>query len=429
MKLIEKFKNNKTAKDSFLVLMANGISQVMGLLIVLIVSKVLSVAEYGVYTLLNNISSFVSDMADMGMNSSITRFVAEYRVAEDRRNEEQLIAYAIKRKIVSLVIVFVVVLVFAKPLAKLFLHDVSKYQYLYLVIFICGFSLFVGAMRAIIQGRQEYEKYFLSIVVWNSVWFVAMLLFSICGKLTITSSMIAQVLSGFVNLSLTIKLVGIDKSILKSSVQVRTDIKTKFNNFGNWMMLWSIFALLQSRLDVFMLATLTTAEQVSYYDIASKLIRPVLMVTSAYSQVLNPQFASIINRDELHGKIRSASKFILLVSVGIVLAIFCIKSVVILLFGMKYENSIVPCQMLMFAIIFFVWTIPFNSALYALNMPYVFTIAAFVGLVVTAIGNFFLLGKYGAIGASITFIAAQIVGLVIAVVAYIMMNRKDKNEQ
>ena len=85
--------------------------------------------------------------------------------------------------------------------------------------------------------------------------------------------------------------------------------------------------------------------------------------------------------------------------------------------------------MLLFAIIFFVWTIPFNSALYALNKPYIFSMAAFVGLVVTAIGDYLLLGKYGAIGAAYTYIAAQIVGLIIALGAYILIviRRKGGN--
>lgn len=424
MKLIEKLKS-KTAKDSMLTLSGNLIAQFLSLFVIIIVSRFLSVAEYGIYSVLNNISSFVQDMADMGMNGAITRFVAEFRANDELEKENQVIRYSIKRKLINLVIVFILLVLCAKPIASYWLHDSSKYQYIYLIILTCAFSLLVSAIRSILQGRLEFKRYFISVVAWNFVWAGTIVLMAFSNNLTVVSSIIAGVVSGAINLILCIKLVGIDISQVIYTKEINEEVKNKFNNFGNWMLLWALFAILQSKLDVFMLASFTTTEQVSYYDIASKVIKPVLMVVSAYAQVLNPQFASM-DRNKLKERIKAVAKFIGLISAVIIVGIILVGPVINLVFGHKYDNSIIPAQMLLFAIIFYVWTVPFNSALYALNKPFIFTLAAFIGLIVTAIGDYLLLGEYGAKGAAFTFIAAQIVGLIVALGAYIIIVKKGK---
>ena len=424
MSLSEKLKS-KTAKDSILTLSSNLISQIMSLIVVIVVSRFLSVTDYGIYSILNNISSFVQDMADMGMNGAITRFIAEFRAKGEREKENQVISYSLKRKFLNLIIVFIILVTTAKPIASYWLHDAEKYPYIYLIILTCAFSLLVSALRAILQGRQEFQKYFISVVIWNFVWVSVILIMAFCGYLTVASSIISGAISGMVNLILCLKLVHLKIWTTIRTTEIEYEVKKEFNNFGNWMLLWALFSILQSKLDVFMLATFTSAEQVSYYDIASKVIKPVLMVVSAYAQVLNPQFASM-EKSKLKQRIVAVAKFIGIVSLVIIVGIVAVDPVIKIVFGSKYDNSIVPAQLLLFAIIFYVWTVPFNSALYALNKPYIFTIGAFVGLVVTAVGDYFLLNKYGAIGAAITYIAAQVVALIVALLAYIIIARKEK---
>ena len=56
MKVLEKLKS-KTVKDSALTLSGNLIAQFLSLFVVIIVSRFLSVAEYGIYSILNNITT------------------------------------------------------------------------------------------------------------------------------------------------------------------------------------------------------------------------------------------------------------------------------------------------------------------------------------------------------------------------------------
>lgn len=424
MKFFEKL-NNKTLKDSSLILSGNLISQIVSMFVTIIVSRSLSVIDYALYSILNNISSFVTDMADMGMNSAITKFVAEYRLKGEIKKENQLIRYALKRKLINLIIVFFVLTIGARPIAAHWLHDDTLFFCVYLVIVTTAFSLFVTALRAVLQGRQEFKKYFITVVTWSFIWCGSIMFIEAIGRLTIFSSVLSSALSGSINLVLCIYLVHLNIHESIPFIKIDKCVKKKFNNFGYWMLLWALFAILQSKLDVFMLATFTTSEEVSYYDIAAKMTKPILMLISSYAQVLNPQFASI-PKLKIRKKINSIIKPTILISIGIVACIFLVEPIIQIIFGHKYDMAIFPARLLFIAILFYVWTVPFNSALYALDKAYIFTLAAFIGLIVTAIGDYLLLSDYGAIGAAITYIIAQIVGFSVAYGSYITISIREK---
>lgn len=426
MKALKFIKRGSTTKNSALVLLGNIISQITGFFVIVIIGRGLSVSDYGIYSVLNNISSFVTDLADMGMNGATTRFVAEYHSKEDYDLESALILYSMRRKILNIVIVFTILVIGARPIAKYMLHDEIHYKWVYLVIVTCAVSLMIGAFRAILQGRQSFSRYFISMALWNIVWWLGIFIINYLGMLDVTTSLFAGVLSGIINLLLCLRFV--DYHQIKKTKSIPDEIRKKFNEFGFWMALWALCAILQSRMDIFLLASLTTTEQVSYYDIAIKLTKPVLMVASAYSQVLNPQFASLNTQAEVSSRIKRLIKYVSLISLFIVACIIIVEPVVFVVFGHKYDSSIIPSRLLLFADGFFVWTIPYNSALYAMNKPFIFTIAAFAGLIVTVIGDLLLLGKYGAIGAAVTFILAQIIGLVVAIVSYNIIKNKDKRK-
>lgn len=415
---------DKSAKDTILTLISNASSQVLSFFVTIMVSKSLSVTNFGLYSVINSVTSFITDLADLGMNSSLTRFVSECHAQNLVRQENKIISYTIRKKIVSLLFVLVLLFLFSRPIAKYIFHDEQLYYYVIFIFVSSGFSLLVGALRAVLQGRREFHKFSLVVVMWNLIWAGVIFLFYFLGKLSVLSSLLAGIISGSVNLFLCVKLTDLKLSKLLNCTDLEASYKRQLNNFSNWMIVWSVFSILQSKADVFLLATLTTKAEVSYYEIASKIIKPVLMVIASYSQVLNPQFASI-DRNKLHDKIIEIRKFIFILSGFVIIFLIMVGPILNFIWGIKYAKSIIPAQMLLIAIIFYAWTVPFNSALYALNKPHIFTIAALAGLVVTIIGDILLLPKYGAIGASITYIFAQIIGLVIAFSGYKKYNFKE----
>lgn len=417
MNRLNRIFKNREIQDSSLVIISNILAQLLNFFVVMIITRVLSVDEYGKYAILNTILSLATDLSDMGMNSSVTKFVAEY-YQNDRKYEKTIILYAVRKKLCNSALVILLMMCSSRFIANYFIHDESYTVYVAIVSFCIGFTLISSMNKAIFQGRQIYKLYLYSIIIDTVTYVVFIFLLYKFNRLNVFSIIISNILRMLISMITSSLMVGINIGEIFSYSIDNQDIIKKFSSFSKWMVLWAIFANLQSRADVILLSRLTTIEQVSYYEVANKLTKPILLVLSAYSTVMNPIYAQLKSKQELKKKVIQTAKFIVFISICLIVACFLSGPIVNTLFGYKYNMSIVPLRIMLISLIFFIWTVPYNSALYAINKPYIFALAAGIGLFINIIGDYAFLPKYGAIGAAMTYFIAQLESFLVAYIAY-----------
>lgn len=417
MKYLNRILKNRELHDSSIVLFSNIFAQAVNFIVVLIITKVLSVDEYGKYAIINTILSLAIDLSDMGMNSSVTKFVAEYH-NKDQTFERTVITYATRKKLRNSALVIALMMLSSKFIASFFVHDDSYTIYVIIVSFCIGFTLISSMNKAIFQGRQIYKLYFYSVVIDTISYFALVGIFYITNNLTVFSVIVSNVIRMLISMWSSSLMAGLNiREILSVTVE-NSEVINKFSSFSKWMLLWAVFANLQSRADVILLSQLTTISQVSYYDVANKLTKPILLVLSAYATVMNPIYAQLGSSKELKNKVKQTAKFIAAVSGLLIIACLLSEPVLVILFGNKYNSSIIPLRIMLISLIFFVWTVPYNSALYALNKPSIFALAAGIGLLINIAGDYLLLPKFGAVGAAMTYFIAQVESFLVAYIAY-----------
>lgn len=418
---------SKILQNISYVLFANLISQVESMIFVAIAARLWDVEVYGIYSIITMILSLAIDLSDMGMNGAVVRFTAEYHSKEEYEKEEELVNLAVKRKIRNSIITCLLISVGSPIISIILLKDSSYFLYIIISSIAIMFALIYSLNNSVLQGRLEYKKYFKSMICFNLVLFIMLLLLYIFNKFTVMNVIIVNVINYIISSIYSIKLIKFDIKHIFRKKKVERKIESKFTKYSRWMVLWSVLSILQSKIDILMLAKLTTTFQVAYYDIGMKMAKPFFMLFNSAGQVINPIFASILSKDELKNKFEKVSKFSIGLSILIILSVLVCKYPILIIFGSKYENSIIPLQIILISLVFYVWTMPFNSVLYTLNKPHVFVIAAGLGLIVTVIGNLFLLPNFGAIGASMTYLFAQIIGFIVSYIGYSYYKRKLLN--
>lgn len=405
--------------------------QIRSFIFVLIATKALSVEEYGIYTLVMMLVMTAAELSDLGMNSAVTRFSAQYHANKELKKEHDLICFAFKRKFFNAVIVVSLLVVFSKQIA-VFLTGESTYDSMIMISSIgVFFALLNGLNNAVLQGRKLFSQYLKTslIVFVNSLIIISVIYFFHL----ITMKLLVIYNIAILAMSFILSYFFLKYDLRDCLKKIKNDEVIKnFNSFGRWMFLWAILAVMQSKIDILMLSQLTNITQVAYYDIAMKFTRPCLMIVAAYGQVLNPVMASITSKEMLKTKLKTTNKVVLVMSMGIIAVIFLAPYIIEFIFDSKYINSILPLQILLISLVFYIGTIPYNTALYVMNKPQVFSVAAAMGVIITIVGNYFLLQDYGAVGAAITFLFVQLLGFIISYFAYkkyLKVNGDDYNDR
>lgn len=179
------------------------------------------------------------------------------------------------------------------------------------------------------------------------------------------------------------------------------------------LFLYNAATTIYTNLDTVMLGMMTCDNQVGYYNAAVKIKGILASVVTAMSAVLLPRvsyYLSNNNRKEFSRIIKKTFQFVLLISIP--LAVFFVlasKPAIMILAGEDYLPSIIPMQIITPSIIFIgIGSITAWQMLIPLCMEKVTVIGAVVGAIIDLIINFLLIPKFGASGAAIGTLIAEI---------------------
>ena len=128
-----------------------------GMVSVKVVAVIIGPAGIALLGQLNNFSSILLGMANGGINSGITKYVAEYKDYENK--VKGYISNALRITLVCSFVISLILIFFCKPLSKMIL--LSKEYYYVIIVFGITISLFTlnGLVVSILNGYKEFKLY------------------------------------------------------------------------------------------------------------------------------------------------------------------------------------------------------------------------------------------------------------------------------
>lgn len=411
--MIKKIFSTEIFKDSFNVFATNLLSKVLGFLIIFIIVKQLSVPDYGKLTVLLAIITTVSEMVAAGLNASILRYTAIYRENQEKLNK-LLVTNLINIFFIGLGIIILVYFT-SSSISLLILGNENFSKQIEIVSYGVLFTFLYGALLSFFLGLQNYKAYFIYSILFQLIRLIILLLIIDQSLISIDSFLVLFVITPVVTFligiffikNLKFKIKYYDKEIVKETY-----------HFGKWMFLWAIVVVVQSKMDIFLLSSLTTPEDVSYYDIAQKFVLMSMIVFTSYGAVLKPRMSVLTSKESILSEVKGTYKVIFGFNLYIILLIFILPFIIKMLFGDDYINSIIPLQIMLASLILFVWTLPFNTSMYAFGKSNVFFFIAFINLIVNIISSLTFIPIFGAIGGSISFFIVNVSSLLFSYIFY-----------
>lgn len=195
------------------------------------------------------------------------------------------------------------------------------------------------------------------------------------------------------------------------------DLKKIHLYLSSAIVIWaiSIFAQVYNSLDIVLLGLFRPAQEVGYYSVARRITGGVILLMTFLASAILPHLSHTFKKDML--SFHNATRKYLMVSGGIFIAIF----VPILLFGdqiismtvgHEYLPASIPLKMMLMALVLITFNLPYSTGLIAAGMETEVLKQACASAVLSVFLNFLLIPRYGMIGASTSFICAELLALV-----------------
>lgn len=390
-------------RSFFITSSATIVNGILGVLFYILVANLLGPTSFGIFTIAITVLILISDIANLGTDTGIIRFLGKYSRANQTKSL-QFLKLGLEFKFLVWILIltagwwimpFVAIDFFTKPELIVPLRIV--------LIGIGGVMLFSFVSSAI-QGLQKYFVWsFLNIFV-NLVRLILLVTLSFLALLSINNSLWIYILVPSLGF-----LIGI--SLLPNFLSVKNEksVAKEFFHYNKWVALFMILAAISNRVDIFLVGRFLPATGAGIYGAASQLGAIIPQLIFAIAAVAAPKLASFTNETEAKDYLK---KLQLLVSIIAIIALFGIplaKIFIPFFYGTAYLDSINIFIVLFLAQLIFLISLPVHQAVfYYFAKPQLFVWITLIHLILMIVLGRYFIGTLGLMGMAVTVLIGNI---------------------
>lgn len=394
------------SKNALYILSSNIITLPIGIVFIGLISRNLSVTEFGTLSIFITFFTIASAFAELGISSTMVRFSSYYRKNDERKMYE-VFKIALQVKFLINLIILVIGISVSKYIALNLYHDpvlITPLKYAFFVGFLMNFKEY---FNSVLRSLNKFKII--------STGFVIQSLFQLClvfllikyDSLTLFHAMLIYFLTPISFFLFSGYFIPWKRS-LKSHTS--KELLPKLFSFGKWMSFVYLLDTFAYHLDVIMLKYFVSSEQVGYYFAANKVMHLLWLASGAFSFVLLPKISEFAGENknkfkELPFKIINHTAFI---AIPMAFGMYALSDQIILIvFGSRYVPSIPVVNLLVLAGLSEFLMLGTGPILMNIGKVKSFFYGSLINVVMIVFLNFTLIPLYGirgaAIGTSISF--------------------------
>ena len=394
-----------TFKQSQITIVGTIINGALGALFYIVLARFLGPSDFGILTIALTTMVLIADIADVGTNTGLVRFVSA-NLINNGDKALQFLKLSLSIKLVVWIFSSLLTYILAPFLASGIFHKTELVMPLRLVAFGVGGALLFTFATSALQAFQKYYLWSLINIITNTLRLVLIVILAYLLMLNIEISLIIYIAMPFFGFFVALLFLPTKNFLL---VKNETSLVRELFKYNIPVAIFTIIAAFSARLDTYMNAFLLSSREVGIYAAANQLVQIMPQLISALGLVAAPKFASFQTNKQMLVYLK---KFQLLVAgiclVGIISMPFLIY-LIPLLFGKAYVAAVMPFIFLFIAQLIFLFSIPVHQAIiFYFGKPNIFIGVSLGHLLIIGIVGYYLISLYGVVGASLTVLIGMI---------------------
>lgn len=392
-------KLKKTIKHSIIYSLGNLSSKLVGLILLPLYTEYLTTSEYGILALLEVTSQILILMLGLNLSTAMLRWCS----AEKDENRKRSIVFTIS---FSTVIISLLSLIFLLPFVDFFselFFDHNRYSNYFTILF---FSIAFGILNLLplsLIRVQEKSTFFVvvttlkfTIILILNIYFIAFLQMGVEG--VILGQLIGQILFTLVTLPFMIRNSSTKFDLITLKHMISYSFPLVFS---------SLFAMLLSMGDRYILKILSTLSDVGIYSLGYKVASFInVFIIHSFQLGFLPlafKYAEQNDSKRFFSKIQTYFTLLLVLS-ALALSIFSLEIVEVFTSDESYLSSYLIIPFISFAFVLKGMEYVFSLAFHQMKITKYNAIIVITSALLNIGLNFLLIPIYGVFGAAISMI-------------------------
>lgn len=397
--MLKEIFSTATWKQSQITVIGTIINGVLGALFYILLARLLGPAEFGILIISLTTLVLIADMADIGTNTGLIRFVSSH-ISQSREKAYRFLKLSLEIKLVAWAVTFLLVYLLTPLLAIQVFRKEELILPLRLVAFGTGGALLFTFATSALQAFQKYFLWSLLNIFTNALRLILIVLLGTSSLLNIESSLLAFIILPFFGFFVALFLLP-SRQFLQ--VKEEFSLSAELFKYNIPVAIFTLIAAFSARLDTYLNAALLSSREVGIYGAANQLVQIMPQMVSALGLVSSPKFASFRNNSQMLTYFKKFQFLVLGLCLLGILTIPILIYLIPILFGSLYSEAVIPFMFLFLANLIFLFSIPVHhSIIFYFSRPDVFIWVALGHLTIIGILGYFMILNFGIIGASVT---------------------------
>jgi O-antigen/teichoic acid export membrane protein len=365
--------------------------------------RILEKNLFGVFSLSIMVLSAVAEMSDFGLNGGLLRFAPYYLAQGEESKLKQLVKTIWRWRVwLSAILTFGGIAVSPLLAQYVFNRPEITRQLMFAFLGIGGVVL-VGFTSTYLQASQKFLTNSIMQSLKGVLRLALVVVLYLIGVRDVFSYLFIYIFIPWVLFLFSYKYLPPSFRGVQIEEEVKQKMHSQLAKFSFWLTIWSLSAILASKVDQIMLSNLMGLEKVAVYTMAFQFVYVYSLALQSITAVLMPKINALKTNEELWGFAKRIMKWVAPLVLLLILAIYISQFVIGFVFGHKYTESIPVYMFLSYSMLVSFIAIPTSLIITAFNKTQLVAYSGFLQLIINFVLNLVLIPRFGVMGAAYTF--------------------------
>ncbi|OGE34519.1 hypothetical protein A3C32_04215 [Candidatus Daviesbacteria bacterium RIFCSPHIGHO2_02_FULL_41_14] len=404
-----KFLKTVTFRQTSITVIATMINGILGFIFFAVLARYLGPVNFGLFITTITVLTLMSDIADLGVNTSIVKFAASLQARSDSERE------VLKIGLVTKIIVSLTVAVIGYLLSDIIANTLFNKSDLVFPLRLASLGVIGALLFSYVTSYLQAKSRFLSWgglnISLNLGRLILIGLLVSSQSLTILNSLIAYLIFPILGFVIALGFMPIIKIL---TVKVPSESISQFFNYSKWAAVFIAITALSSRVDIFLSARILNTQQLGFYVAAAQLLVVIPQLASALGLVFSPKYSNFSSLGSMISYYKKTQILVIIPSVVALLLIPFASFIIQLTYGEEYIAAAPIFVILLLAMLIFLISIPIHNAiLYYFSDSKFFTFLSFGHIIIMLTVGFYLISQYQAVGTALAVLIGSLFNLLV----------------
>ncbi len=399
---------NKVFKGFAIVFTTSIIASFIGYLIRVVMTRNLSVADYGLFFAIFTFFNFFAIFKDLGVSQALLKYIPDFFVKKKHDSVKSAIVYSFLIQLLITAALSIIIFSLADFLAiHYFKNNIAAVLIRVFIVLFIIMNL-KELLRLLFQAFQRINQYALMYLFENLLIFIFLIVAFYALKSASALSALYSHIGAYFLILMIFTIIFLVKVFSFSSYKSRItkQLASKLTGFGLQVTIANVGGMAILYIDTLILTYFRSLEEVAIYNVAVPTAMMLMLFGKSIVSVLSPLTAELWakkKKDSLTKTLAQIYRYslILILPESLLIILFS-KQIIAIMFGQQYIGGALALQLLSIGLVFLNLK-SFNSAvLSGLGRPDISSKIMLQGAVINIVLNMVAIPVYGINGAAFT---------------------------